>query len=239
MSGAIIHTLFIKYPVKDIENKEITTALLKFISANIKIIERMGIKIQIEKITTSDLAAIKKLQKIGITRLPALKTDMKIYIGYQNIISLYKENIDAFTTPQQVAQNKYSGNGGNSDYVGDDMESHLQREIMRDEESDEEDPVPNNTQFSASIRQMEDRRRNFGLKNPQPTVEPQPRQQSQQPRQQSQQQPTKNNKPPVAVNNEADDIQKLVDRLAADVDEEYNEQDKKMERAFWANADLT
>ena len=84
---------YFKIFVKDSGRPSIS--LLEYIHANIDIINEMGVKIKIAKLTSSDLdkEMVEKLAAKGILRFPALVTDEnKVKLGVEKIQNLFEGN---------------------------------------------------------------------------------------------------------------------------------------------------
>lgn len=88
---------YFKIFIKDTGRPSIS--ILEYIAENIDIINEMGVKIKIAKLTSSDLdkEMVDKLAAKGILRFPALVTDEnKVKLGVEKIKSLFAGNIQSY-----------------------------------------------------------------------------------------------------------------------------------------------
>ncbi len=79
--------------------------LLRYLDKNISDINKLGVKVQVEKIARDEFddEMVENLRKRGITRLPALiAPDNKIFIGLASITSLFEKNLNNVRTGQRV-----------------------------------------------------------------------------------------------------------------------------------------
>ena len=77
--------------------------LLKYINKNIDVINKLGARIQIEKIDKDnvDESTIEIFRKKGITRLPVLLSpEGKIYVGLQQIVNNFERTLNSAHTMQ-------------------------------------------------------------------------------------------------------------------------------------------
>lgn len=92
-----IHTLYIKMAASaPTEDREVMLEMLKYIHVNLPVFTKMGITVKIVKIRCQDLQnqeVMATMRARGISRLPALTTSTKVYIGYKEIRDLYERNI--------------------------------------------------------------------------------------------------------------------------------------------------
>lgn len=118
--------LFIKYSDEDDNTTDIQ--LLKFIDNNIRAINNMGVRINIEKLEDDDFTEelVNKFNEMNIKRLPALVvgSGKPPYIGYRNIRKLFQDNLKEYE--DYMRGNNDGGYGGgyddNSGYGANDAD---------------------------------------------------------------------------------------------------------------------
>jgi hypothetical protein len=93
----------LKLIVKDSAN---SLEVLKYLDKNITEIVRLGVRIKIEKIKTSEFneEMVNILKRKGVTRLPALlMPDTMVYTGTKSIIGLFEKNLNTSVKNQRVS----------------------------------------------------------------------------------------------------------------------------------------
>ena len=142
--------------------------LMKYISKNIKLINDMGVYINIIKYSEDDfdINLINYLKRKKIEYLPALVlNNSKPIMGVDKIISIFEKNIKRFKNERK--QTEINNTFNHSDLT---LEEFYQKEInIKDREEDDEtlDEGINNTDLTRRIQEMKSRY-NIGKKNEQP-----------------------------------------------------------------------
>jgi len=144
-----------KLLVKD--SGETTIETLKYFDANIEMINSMDVFINIVKIDESDCdkETVEELKSNGITRLPALITDMKkVHVGFQKIKELFGKNFKTYR--QRGIANPSMGGGGTDGEFGTNPElGDFYRKGLLD------DKAQDNDESTTLSRDLDKKRRDY------------------------------------------------------------------------------
>ena len=124
-----MHTLFVKIDdvSSDDESDEhiVTNEILMYMVHRKEALRQMGVEVQVQRVYVSDFErddVVKALTRKGITRLPALMTDTKqVYIGVQNIVRVYENNIKSFMNGGGPPINPNDGNAVLANYYDNEI----------------------------------------------------------------------------------------------------------------------
>lgn len=97
---------------KDQKSRELTLAILTYVSDRLPIFTEMGVKVTVHKISKGDLAKpalIQAMKRRGITSLPALVTPNDTYVGNRAIGDVYEANIKEFRAFQRRGEDAPPG----------------------------------------------------------------------------------------------------------------------------------
>lgn len=137
------HDLYVKITAggdPDQKSRELTLEVLKYVSANMPVIEKMGIAVQIHRVRAQDLQnarLVSAMQKRGIDRLPALVTPNNVYIGFGEISGAYTRSIGEYRAYAQSAARSRAAVAPSLET--DDLTSFYENEMSLAENDDEDD----------------------------------------------------------------------------------------------------
>lgn len=251
----------------DRKSRELTLAILKYIHDRLPIFTKMGVNIRVHKVNKSDLRnarLVEAMKRRGISSLPALVTPNNTYIGNRSIGEVYEKNIAEYQAflrqdteaPTGIAQE-------------DDDLSNFYRSEMTFEKAEIDDGLGNDeggigegSDMMDAYRQMMERRETRETKGS-------GRGQTAPPKRGSAPAPPKrggapapagrpDNVAPRARGTGDSMMDSLIDRMAGDIDAQTfedaftggggdsldldggtNAQDDLMEKAYWANQELS
>jgi hypothetical protein len=146
------HTIYVD-PAAGGKGREATLGVLRYVHAQLPTLKRMGLQIRVVRIRAGDLEnpqLLAALRRRGVVRLPALATPKGVYLGHQEISSLYGENIKEFLKGAQSASE------------GSDLDSYYRDEMTleraREDSGGGEEEIGEGGGMMGSYRQMMERR---------------------------------------------------------------------------------
>jgi hypothetical protein len=148
----------------DSENSE---KVLKFFKKHLKVINSMGVKLNITGYTADELRnkkLIDELKKQKINNLPAVITPNNVYEGAPAIINLFKRNMDRLNKEEQRTQRPEQPKPFSIENVYD-----YQQMMVKKKDDDEDEPNPTedmNRKYHEMIQKRERMAQNYkGNKN--------------------------------------------------------------------------
>jgi hypothetical protein len=161
-----------------VQVNEVCLEILRYLDKNISTINRLGVRIQVEKLSKSELdeEMLETLRKKGITRLPVLiVNDGKLLVGLKRIIDMFEKNLNNARVDERVSPaGDYGGPavgaemGTNPDlcdywqrelYAGTDRKGKM---IPRDDKDEGEDEGGDIERRLADYRRNEPKHRRSG-----------------------------------------------------------------------------
>jgi hypothetical protein len=136
------HQLYVKTgDESDTKSRGVTVAVLEYVRDNLKVLRQMGITLNVNRVRPQDVrnpSVVGAMRARGITRLPALVTPTKVYIGFDSIRGLYEQNIREFTRADKGAPDGASSDG---DGDGDDLNRFYRGALAAGGVDEEEEPA--------------------------------------------------------------------------------------------------
>lgn len=136
------HQLYVKTgDESDTKSRGVTVAALEYVRDNLKVLRQMGITLNVNRVRPQDVrnpSVVGAMRARGITRLPALVTPTKVYIGFDSIRGLYEQNIREFTRADKGAPDGASSDG---DGDGDDLNRFYRGALAAGGADEEEEPA--------------------------------------------------------------------------------------------------
>jgi len=261
-TGTVDHVLYVKIVNggdRDEKSQKLTLSILQYVNDIKAVLGQMGITVKVESIKSTSLqspALVAAMKKRGITRLPALRTKTDVYLGDQEIRTVYDRNIREYE-----AVGRRDERPTQEDVPDDDLVAYYMDEMTFDraEEDTEELGLGESENMMDAYRDMMDRREKSRahVRPPQPGRTHGPREgPARRPTAAPRARPDNVRAPAVRrpVDPEEAEIQETIDRLSRDIDQGFrdrvfnpgdgnvidddgdeNIKDDLMEAAYWGN----
>ncbi len=239
--GHTLHNLFVQTSTRIgpqelespavLKGRRLTLQVLQYIQDHLGALAKMGIKVRVNRLRRCDLANSRVTQAMknkGITRLPALVTPNRVYVGMREIAAVYERNIKAFEETVRRSDPVSAGDRELRHYYADEMSFERATQDQADG-----DVMDESADMMDDYRKLLQRREQRESSAPAPTVPPA----GARPDNVAAPGPG----PGVSLNPDNDpDTAMLIGRLEADL-RPYEPpfsggaQDDLMETAYWAN----
>jgi len=249
----------------DRKGRELTLAILKYIHDRLPVFTKMGVNIRVHKVNKSDLGnarLVAAMERRGISSLPALVTPNNTYVGNRSIGGVYEKNIAEYQAFRRQGTEAPTGIAQDDDALASFYRSEMTFEKAADDDGlgndgdgigNDGDGIGEGGDMMDAYRQMMQRRETRETKGP-GRGQPAP------PKRGGAPAPARrpDNVAPRAGGTGDSTMDSLIDRMAGDIDAQtfedafaggggdsldldggMNAQDDLMEKAYWANQELT
>jgi hypothetical protein len=238
------------------KGRELTLAILKYIHDRLPVFTKMGVNIRVHKVKKSDLGnarLVEAMKRRGISSLPALVTPNNTYVGNRSIGEVYEKNIAEYQAFLRQGTEAPTGIAQDDDDLASFYRSEMTFEKAADDDGlgDDGDGIGEGGDMMDSYRQMMQRRETKGPGRGQtaPGHAAPPKRGGA---------PAPARRPDNVAPRAGGTMDSLIDRMAGDIDAQTfedafaggggdsldldggtNAQDDLMEKAYWANQELS
>ena len=212
--------------------------MLRYVHANLPRLREMGLEVRVNKVTSRQLSdervrAAMKSRKI--VRLPALTTPNGVYLGFQEIRTLYERNYGEYEAFLRRSEKPVVGEAPD-DELEDYYRAEMTAERAREDEGGD-DSIGEGGDMMDSYRRMMERRETSDRGRPKPRPGGAPRPARPEPpgraaapprtagsgRPDNVAGPENGRRPAPPVDDEEAEIQETINRLARDIDDNLRE----------------
>lgn len=258
-TGPVVHNLYVLVVDKqatapnEMKSRELTLRILNFIHGRLALFTEMGIKIRVHKVRKSDLQNQRLAQAMKakkISSLPALVTPNNTYLGNREIEEVYEKNVQEFNAWKRRGVESPAGLAP-EDELDTFYQSEMTFERAEADGGDDDDTIGEGTDMMDSYRMMVQKRETRDASRPRGGRPP--------PAKSAAPRPAAPSRPNNLGQGATDSMDNLIDRMAGEIDAQtledafsdgggdsleddtpgVNAQDDLMERAYWANQELS